>query len=80
VRDKFFFVEEKNLFFLRKTIVRPTQRLLQKLPIKPCTWVLFALGCHMFVARNVMQFVVLCDGGTQAAEGFVLRQLKRVAF
>jgi hypothetical protein len=34
----------------------------------------------MFVASNVMQLVALRDGGTQAADGFVLRGFEGVAF
>jgi hypothetical protein len=72
----FFLINDKKLILCRKTAVRPTQRVLQKLPIKPSTRILFAIRRHMFVARDVMQLVVLCNGCAQAAEGFVLRRLE----
>jgi hypothetical protein len=79
VQNKFFFENDENLIFLRETIVRPAQRSLQKLPIEARTRILFAIRCHMFMASDVMQFVVLRDGGAQAAKSFVLRGFKGVA-
>ena len=72
-------MNDKKLILDRKTVVSPSQRLLQKQPIKASTGIFFAIRRHMFVTRDVMQLVILCDGCTHTAECFVLRGLKAVA-
>ena len=72
-------MNDKKLILGRKTLVSPSQRLLQKRPIKACTGISFAIRGHMFVTRDVMQLVMLCNDCAHAAECFVLRVLKAVA-
>ena len=77
---KLFFTDGKNLWLAREVPSWPTQRLLKRGPIKPGAGVFFSIGGDMLMPRDVVRWVVLCNGGAQATQAFVLRAFEGFAF